>query len=570
MNKKAIVKGIMPLVITILIFFIVLLLKGIYPFGNLQIGYYDNVQQVIPVYTHLWDVLHGQANLFFDWYTGLGTNFSMTISAFSLLSPFNILLYLIPRANIEKCLFIFIIIKLAFTSETMYIYLNKKFNKMHYIFKLLFSLVFTFSGYQMLYCTAFMPWMDVVAFFPLLMLALEDILQNKSYIYYVILLTLCLIINYYISALILLFILIISGLYIIYYAKKEERKNIIYKLGVGTFISIGLAAFILIPAITQLMNSQRFNGDNITLLDDFRNILNSMPQKGNWRLDQYIIYTSLSLPVAIILWGIFKYREEKNIIKMFFVLILIMVLPLLIEGTNLLLHFGSYNAYNMRYGFIITFIFLAIASYFASKIEIKTEKETILKTVLYIILLLTVSIAITRLYPQLERYVSENYYYSYSLNIYALFFILQFTLIVYLFIFAIRKNSKNMLLLIGILQIFFFVYMCIGRPGWFKYESFQDGSYIQKSYNLKKELEIPDDKINRIQNPDLTLNANFPILLKKAGISDYTTGIPNYFQNMLKKLGYGCGFHIYILDSGGTVFSNALLNIKQAINSLAK
>ena len=41
-----------------------------------RIDYFDNMQQVAPLYAHLWDFMHGKASIWFDWYTGLGTNVS--------------------------------------------------------------------------------------------------------------------------------------------------------------------------------------------------------------------------------------------------------------------------------------------------------------------------------------------------------------------------------------------------------------------------------------------------------------------------------------------------------------
>lgn len=87
----------MPGIITAILVILVLICKGIWPFGRNRIDYFDNMQQVAPLYTHLWDWMHGDASLWFDWYTGLGTNVSMSISAFSMLSPFNLMLYLVPR-----------------------------------------------------------------------------------------------------------------------------------------------------------------------------------------------------------------------------------------------------------------------------------------------------------------------------------------------------------------------------------------------------------------------------------------------------------------------------------------
>ena len=88
------------------------------------------MQQVAPLYAHLWDFMHGKASLWFDWYTGLGTNVSMSISAFSMLSPFNLLLYLVPRNLILESISILTAVKMVFMSDAMYALLNLKFPKL--------------------------------------------------------------------------------------------------------------------------------------------------------------------------------------------------------------------------------------------------------------------------------------------------------------------------------------------------------------------------------------------------------------------------------------------------------
>ena len=89
-----------PGLITCAVIVFIYVFKGIWPFGANRIDYFDNMQQVAPLYAHLWDWMHGKASLWFDWYTGFGTNVSMSISAFSMLSPFNLLLYLFQRTLI--------------------------------------------------------------------------------------------------------------------------------------------------------------------------------------------------------------------------------------------------------------------------------------------------------------------------------------------------------------------------------------------------------------------------------------------------------------------------------------
>lgn len=118
--------------ITLAVVLITLILKEIWPFGGNRIDYFDNMQQVAPLYAHLWDFMHGKASLWFDWYTGLGTNVSMSISAFSMLSPFNLLLYLVPRNLILESISILTAVKMVFMSVAMYALLNHKFPKLLY------------------------------------------------------------------------------------------------------------------------------------------------------------------------------------------------------------------------------------------------------------------------------------------------------------------------------------------------------------------------------------------------------------------------------------------------------
>ena len=174
MNNSSDKKGrkiasyIIPGIITLLVMVFVLIVKGIWPFGSNRIDLFDNMQQVAPLYAHLWDAMHGNASVWFDWYTGLGTNVSMSISAFSMFSPFNLLLYLCPRDYILEFISILTLVKMFVMSVTMYAFLNRRYKKLTYKTKVIFALAYTFCGYVLLYASCFTPWMDIVALFPLL------------------------------------------------------------------------------------------------------------------------------------------------------------------------------------------------------------------------------------------------------------------------------------------------------------------------------------------------------------------------------------------------------------------
>lgn len=45
----------------------------------------------------------------------------------------------------------------------------------------------------------------------------------------------------------------------------------------------------------------------------------------------------------------------------------IALLPMFVEGINLMWHFGSYNGYTLRNGFLIAFTLLCMGAYYAQK-----------------------------------------------------------------------------------------------------------------------------------------------------------------------------------------------------------
>ncbi|HKM20917.1 MAG TPA: YfhO family protein, partial [Lachnospiraceae bacterium] len=103
----------LPAILTFLVVSIVLGIKQIFPFGSNTIDYYDMGQQIAAFYYHVYDALHGEKSLFFDWYSALGTNMTMNTSGCSSISLFNLLLFLFPRDMILQALSVFTMIKMA-------------------------------------------------------------------------------------------------------------------------------------------------------------------------------------------------------------------------------------------------------------------------------------------------------------------------------------------------------------------------------------------------------------------------------------------------------------------------
>jgi uncharacterized membrane protein YfhO len=550
-----------PGLITCAVIVFIYVFKGIWPFGANRIDYFDNMQQVAPLYAHLWDWMHGKASLWFDWYTGFGTNVSMSISAFSMLSPFNLLLYLFPRTLILESISVLTLVKMIFMAVAMYAYINKKYNSLSYNMKVVFSLMYTFCGYTVLYGSCFTPWMDIVALFSLLMLAYENMMQTGKKLFYIIMVAIIFIINYYLGAMSLVYIFLISGAYVLLMSKKEKIKEHAWNLGIGTVAGLGLSCFVLVPVMMQLSGSQRGGSGQGIVSQYIGWIKSAIISDGQMAAFQrWMMLYGMAFAAAVIIMGLKKFKEEKNTIRYMISLLLISLLPIVVEGINLMWHFGSYNGYTLRNGYIVAFTLITVAAYFAQRMfeEVTADKKQIVKQLVIFVVAAAVYAVIYNIIPSNDIILAA--------------FILFIAIFIAAFIFYNKKLKKdgigfdfNTIIAIVAIEVFIGAYSLIGPPKFYEYEPYQYGDYVQAANEVKDSLDIEESVTERIVNPDISLNANYPLILRRSAMSSFTAALQSDTQSYSKKFGYSKYF-LWLLDSGGTVFTNSLFHVTQAVN----
>ncbi len=407
----------LPSCVTLVIYCIILSVKSIYPFGSNTIDYYDMAQQIAAFYYHVYDMLHGTKAYFYDWYSALGTNMAMSTSGCSNLSPFNLFFLFINRSSLLKSLSVFNGLKLMCMSFTMYFYLNKTHEKSPFFFKLAASVGYSFCGFVLvLYITN--QWVDIAAMFPLIMYFYDRLIETGRIRGYVITLTITLIASYYLGFMILIFIFLYTGLKLTenlldsaareagnveirgsrvrftfgYKSKVSDmsmtegdtvedhtdhtsadgtgiRKEMhLTRLGIGTFMSLALSAWILVPQIAQMLNSARFkNGNESEASGTVGRYLEIISHVRGDYTTRWWSLLGISFAAAIILTGMIKYRKDRRAIRMTVSMIAMMVLELFFESINLIWHFGSYVQYPIRNGFIIYFIFAYLSCYYSAR-----------------------------------------------------------------------------------------------------------------------------------------------------------------------------------------------------------
>lgn len=548
-----------PGIITGLVMIVILILKGIWPFGSSRIDYFDNMQQVAPLYAHLWDFMHGKASIWFDWYTGLGTNVSMSISAFSMITPFNLLLYFVPRSYILESISILTLVKMIFMSVAMYALINKKYNKLVYGLKVMFSCMYAFCGYVILYGSCFTPWMDIVAFFPLLIMAYDRMLETGKKMFYICMIALCFIINYYLSAMSLIYIFLICGIRMVVMQERKQWKETAWNVGIGTIAGIGLSAFVLVPVFAQLSSSQR-GGASKGLLSQYAGwITSSIVTDGAMAaLQRWMMLYGLAFVIAVIIMGIKIYKSDRRQLIYTIAMLVVALGPVLMEATNLMWHFGSYNGYTLRNGYLISFTLICVAAGMAEKMfaDIPLKGAFYRRQTAVVAVIGAVYVMVYNILPINNEMLAMAFF----IMIFAVMFA------VYMFMLIRKKefNCKSVILVIA-LELFIGAYALIGPPKFYTYEDYQIGDYVQYANDAADSLDIEESATDRIVNPDISLNANYPLILRRGALSSFTAALEDDTQSYAKRWGYSKYF-LWLLDSGGTVFSNAVLHVTQAVN----
>lgn len=152
----------------------------------------DYNMQTIPFAYHIYDAVHsGQLN--WDWSTGLGSQFLSSYAYYNLFSPFTLLYFLFPRSFLIYAITIVTAVKYGVGSMLAYFYISRFVKNKH--FAVIGGFVYilsSFSAYNIIFHFA-----DVIALFPLLLIALEELCVNRRKGVFSLTVLLMAVVNYY-------------------------------------------------------------------------------------------------------------------------------------------------------------------------------------------------------------------------------------------------------------------------------------------------------------------------------------------------------------------------------------
>lgn len=343
----------LPALISIFIYIFAMLCKGIAPFGEHSICYIDCSDGLIPAYTGLWDFLHGNSSFMVSFNLGTGGSLFSSFITNGFLSPISWLIGLVPRSKIIYGISFLIIVRFALMATTAYICFKKFFPQINKWILLLFTIIWTFSGWTMVHFTN-IGWLDIIALFPLLILSFKKLVDDSKIFWFVLCLSYMLILSYYITYMVLVGIVIICTIYIFTICEKNNRKKIASLLFYGITISLLISFITFIPSMVTSLGGHRFtntsSADKSQLYEYFFS-----------KLTVIIMY---SLPIVFFVRLMKKFKYDKKNVLFFMLSFIICSLGIIIEPINQMWHTGSYYCFPIRYGFLIIMILIFASLYY--------------------------------------------------------------------------------------------------------------------------------------------------------------------------------------------------------------
>jgi uncharacterized membrane protein YfhO len=540
------------LLIAILIIGIVFTIKNLFPFGSDSIIWEDLAGQITPMYYHFYDSVWNGNSLFISYASGNGINFYGNLGYY-LISPFTLVVLAFPRDMIPQAVNVVLILKVLTCSLTFMYVIQKLFPKLNTAWVILLSNLYAFSSYTM--CLYIIPnFIDIVYMFPLIILSLMYLLQDKP-VMYVIVMTVSLIMNFYLTIMVLMFIVLAGNLYLFLY-KPADKKKCITNLGFGTVISLLISCVVLAPTLLEINESARFGFTWSNLLSShFGPYTNKAV---------YLLSSGFPAAMAVLL---IKKKKDQKFTKYLAILLVMMLLPIIIEPMNKMWHFGSYVCLPYRYGFITVFLFLVAGAYYIS--TMKDEASRLSSKVISIVITAAscgLMVLLAKKYYAAIQYCVSILNASYDKKtfiIVALFGVIAFASTLLLFILNKNRNKFTFSCLTCIVLVFTITNGLFNA----KIDTWTEG--LQKQYSTMNALYDStkqdgfDAANTKIINYDFTDNNS---LVSGYHAADSFTSLTNNSSfETLQRLGYD-SYWMNTMSSGGNLFTDMIMGYQYVLS----
>lgn len=540
-----------------LVFLFVAMRGDLYPFGSKSISWCDMNQQVIPILCNLKDIFNGKSSFFISYENAGGMNF-YGVYMFYVSSPLNLLVAFVEKENMSLFVNVLVMLKMILAGGLAFVFFEYKFGEKNFLLSLAFSVLYSFSGYVLMYFQI-LSWLDCVYLFPVIMLGLEKMKEGKSFALYTAALSLNLWCSFYISYMVVMFLLLYAGVS----ALMEKDKKFAYRFVIGSFVAMLISAVVYIPVTIQYLASARTG----SVIDNL---------KSSNLITSYTTVLPTVFCLSIVLPFFFA-RKRSQLSSVYVVLLILTAIPLILEPVNKMWHTGNYMAFPSRYAFITIFLGLIVAGENISRCGQESEEKSVsagrrdivLSCVLGGVAVIACCFVVLwqNNYFENHSHILTRYVKSLWGNADSFNGLLTVYVVVLLFAVAIR-----ILYSFGLLRkTFVCVVLLIAVFGECSFSSrvyMESASHDDISYRERFTIadKIDDDEFYRVGLKTKATDVNAIGALGYNSLGHYTSLTNGAYMNMMKSLGYS-SYWMEVGQYGGTAFTDALLCQKYVAGS---
>lgn len=377
-----------------------------------------NVQQV-PFYRLAHDAVRS-GNLGWNYLTDLGANFIGSYSFYLLGSPFFWLTIPFPSEWVQFLMGPLLILKFACATLTGYIYIHRYTKSRDSA--LIGAVLYAFSGFS-IYNIFFNHFHEAIVFFPLMLAALDEYMENRRRGLFALTVFACCLVNYYFFVGQVTFCLIYFFLRLICGSWKISFKDFLL-LALEAVLGVGLSCILLAPSVLAVLQNNRVNnmvnGWNAVLYNRNQRYLHILecfffppdhPARPNFTPDSESKWSSLGawLPLfgmtGVIGW--LQLRRKHWLKKMLWILFAMALVPFLNSAFQMM-----NSAFYARWYYILT-LMMALATVMALENERVDWRRSILWT-----FVITVSIGAVVGFMPVKETVDEEEVWTFGLEEY--------------------------------------------------------------------------------------------------------------------------------------------------------
>ncbi len=185
-------------------------LRGAWPISDGSILYKNAGNLYVQLYTELWDKVREGGSFAFDWSSGLGMEFAISFLRY-LVSPFTLIMLLVPRAAIADAVQILMVLKWSLLSVAMLYYVsNTRHNRIErrrQLMCIVFAMMYSLSN-TIVFAMQDLSSMDVMILFPFLLLLTEKMAEKKGFRRFYVLFALTILMNYQLAIPVAIFLVV--------------------------------------------------------------------------------------------------------------------------------------------------------------------------------------------------------------------------------------------------------------------------------------------------------------------------------------------------------------------------